>query len=1029
MLPTSDRLESLFADATVLPPEKRGEFLDEACQDDPSLRERLEGLLMAHDASNHPIDHPALDHVLEVTQVADQRSVGSVIAGRYKLLEQIGEGGMGTVWVAEQTEPVTRKVALKLIKPGMDSKAVLARFEAERQALAMMDHPNIAKVLDGGLTEAGRPYFVMEYVKGVPITEYCDQTRMSVAERMQLFVQVCSAVQHAHQKGIIHRDLKPSNILVAPYDDRPVPKVIDFGLAKALHQRLTERTLHTAHETVIGTPLYMSPEQAQLNNLDVDTRSDVYSLGVLLYELLTGSTPLEKAQFKEAAWDEIRRIIGEEEPPRPSIRLSSTNTLPSLAACRQVEPIKLTQQLRGDLDWIAMKALEKDRMRRYETATELAKDVERFLAGDAVEACPPTLGYRFKKFAARHRTQVAVGGVLLSALLIGIAGTTFGLVRVEQGRRLAIEGKEQAITAREQEVKQRERAEAVIDRTLRLLDSVTSSDFGDSMTMQASLTPDQERFYKEVLNYYEELSNQQGEDIQTLERYAEASFRVAKLSTRLGNFDQATANFERAAKQFQDLAANFDDAPELRARGAECYYELGLLYDSTGDVERSVASAQRSLDVYEELVGQSSQSSELQHGLAKSYYAVAKTAYRQQKFDEAAKILDKALSIQENLATLHPCESMYGGALAKMQSARAHITNMGSQSFEDADRWLMAALETNRKLVATHPGNPEFRETLARFLMKVAASYSRRGRLADGEKIGQEAVTLSQELADEFQGVPRNRAILASALMNRARVKWYRSEDAEAEEQANRALRILEKISSDVPTDQWIANRLGTVYTLLARIRLEQSTDNHGRQVSLKWSNRAVAALESVYAKEQWFGPATAYCKALLMRARIYETLEEYEEAESDWKHLVEIAFPHVEVDSHPSVITLKLHSGDLGIKDALSQIADFEITAEGKVLWVGRTIMDRYFVARFYCIAARLFPDRRTEFEDKAIDLLNLESRDAEIFYRIARQYEFASLRQRPEMQEIFGRIGLEAKNVLNQASQQVGTDSVLTP
>ena len=328
----------------------------ENAQGQDALRTQLEGLLQAHDRVDHPLDRPAVKHDgLEPTCLADAQAVGTTIVGRYKLLEQIGEGGMGTVWVAEQTEPVRRKVALKLIKPGMDSKSVLARFESERQALALMDHPNIAKVLDGGMTDAGRPYFVMEYVKGVPITEYCDAVKLSVPERLNLFVQVCSAVQHAHQKGIIHRDLKPSNILVAPYDEKPVPKVIDFGLAKALHQRLTDRTLHTAHETVIGTPLYMSPEQAQLNNLDVDTRSDVYSLGVLLYELLTGTTPLEKARFKEAAWDEIRRIIREEEPP-PSAHLSATGTLPSLAACRQTEPVKLAQQLKGELDWIVMKA-------------------------------------------------------------------------------------------------------------------------------------------------------------------------------------------------------------------------------------------------------------------------------------------------------------------------------------------------------------------------------------------------------------------------------------------------------------------------------------------------------------------------------------------------------------------------------------------------------------------------------------------------------------------------------------------------
>jgi serine/threonine protein kinase len=319
MSDTPDRIESLFAAAVELPPEARTAFLDRECGNDQALRNRLVALLHAHDRSGQPIDQPPNCGLERTGAFMPSFGVpGMVIAGRYKLLELIGEGGMGAVWAAEQIEPVKRKVALKLIKAGMDSKNVLARFEAERQALAVMDHPNIAKVLDGGLTEHGRPFFVMEYVKGIAITEYCDEARLNVSERLVLFTQVCSAVQHAHQKGIIHRDLKPSNILVAPYDDKPVPKVIDFGLAKAMHQSLTELTIHTAHETVLGTPLYMSPEQAQLNNLDVDTRSDIYSLGVLLYELLTGTTPLEKKRFKEVAWDEIRRIIREEEPPQPS---------------------------------------------------------------------------------------------------------------------------------------------------------------------------------------------------------------------------------------------------------------------------------------------------------------------------------------------------------------------------------------------------------------------------------------------------------------------------------------------------------------------------------------------------------------------------------------------------------------------------------------------------------------------------------------------------------------------------------------
>jgi serine/threonine protein kinase/tetratricopeptide (TPR) repeat protein len=361
-------------------------------------------------------------------------AAGATIAGKYKLLEEIGEGGMGTVWVAEQTKPVKRKVALKLIKAGTDSRSVLARFEAERQALALMDHPNIAKVLDGGLTEGSRPFFVMDYVKGVPITEYCDGTRLSIGERLNLFVQVCSAVQHAHQKGIIHRDLKPANILVAPYDDKPVPKVIDFGLAKAMHQPLTERTLHTAHEMVLGTPLYMSPEQAQLNNIDVDTRTDVYSLGVVLYELLTGTTPLERQQFKQAAWDEMRRLIREEEPPRPSARLSSSATLASLAASRRSEPKTLTRQLRGELDWVVMKALEKDRTRRYDTANGLARDVQRYLADEIVEARPPTTAYRLKKFVRRHRGQVLAASLVLLALVMGVIGTTIGMVQANEAK-------------------------------------------------------------------------------------------------------------------------------------------------------------------------------------------------------------------------------------------------------------------------------------------------------------------------------------------------------------------------------------------------------------------------------------------------------------------------------------------------------------------------------------------------------------------------------------------------------------------
>jgi non-specific serine/threonine protein kinase/serine/threonine-protein kinase len=342
--------------------------------------------------------------------------VGSVV-GPYKLLQRIGEGGMGVVYMAEQASPIRRKVAVKIIKPGMDSGQVIARFEAERQALAMMDHPNIARVLDAGSTPTGRPYFVMELVKGVPITDYCDEARLGPRERIELLVAVCQAIQHAHQKGIIHRDIKPSNVLVSSYDGRPVPKVIDFGLAKATDQRLTERTLFTRHGAIVGTLEYMSPEQAENSALDVDTRTDIYALGVLLYELLTGTTPLQRLRSLQAGYSEILRRIREEEPPRLSARISKSGQLAEIASRRGMEPARLRKLVRGELDWIAMKALEKDRGRRYATANDLARDLGHYLAGEPVDAGPPSAAYRMRKYAGRHRAGLATATAFLAGLV------------------------------------------------------------------------------------------------------------------------------------------------------------------------------------------------------------------------------------------------------------------------------------------------------------------------------------------------------------------------------------------------------------------------------------------------------------------------------------------------------------------------------------------------------------------------------------------------------------------------------------
>ena len=432
--------ESIFAQALeITSAAERAAFLDRVCGHDQALRTEVEALLRAQERSGDLLDLP--ENVPVTTDLPAREGRGTVI-GPYKLLEPIGEGGMGTVWMAEQTDPIQRRVAVKVVKEGMDSRQVLARFEAERQALALMEHPHIAKVLDAGKTPSGRPYFVMELVKGKPITNYCDEKRLGVRERLVLFGDVCRAVQHAHQKGIIHRDLKPSNVLVAPYDGKPVVKVIDFGVAKATGQRLTDKTLFTSFGALVGTPEYMSPEQAEVNNQDIDTRSDIYSLGVLLYELLTGSTPLTRKRIKEVALLEVLRVIREEEPPRPSTRLSeSKDSLPSISAQRQTEPAKLTKLVRGELDWIVMKALEKDRNRRYETANGFALDVERYLADEPVLACPPSAWYRLRKLARRNRAVLATASVVAASL---VAVAVLSVLYADRQRRFAIDKAEAA---------------------------------------------------------------------------------------------------------------------------------------------------------------------------------------------------------------------------------------------------------------------------------------------------------------------------------------------------------------------------------------------------------------------------------------------------------------------------------------------------------------------------------------------------------------------------------------------------------
>jgi eukaryotic-like serine/threonine-protein kinase len=933
--------ETLFHEALARPAAERAAFLDAACAGQTELRAAVEALLAGHGASANVLDRPAahgqpldpdrgplrsvatetsppregpapLPQPPSLAGEAGYRGAtldygpdaqpGSVIAGRYTLVQLIGEGGMGEVWIAKQTEPVKRKVALKLIKAGMDSRAVLQRFEQERQALALMEHPHIAKVLDGGLTAGRRPFFVMELVNGLPLTRFCDEAKLGVRERLELFVPICQAVQHAHQKGIIHRDLKPSNILVTIIDGRNVPKVIDFGVAKATSGRLTEESLSTQFGAVIGTLEYMAPEQAGIAGEDIDTRADIYSLGVILYELLTGLQPLDTKRLRKAALTELVRMIKEEEPSKPSTRVSTGGSAPSLAAVRHTEPRKLAALLRGELDWVVMKCLEKQRDRRYETANGLARDIQRYLCDEVVEARPPSAGYRLRKFVSRNKGRVAAATLVLLALLAGMAGTTWGLIR--------------AARANAELTQSRAAVQARYDLAVDAIKTFHTGVSEDFLLKEDKFKALRGRLLTSASEFYEKLGAllKDAADLPSRRALLEANFEVANLAAKVGRTENALALHQRVLAGREALAALprvdpgtavdvsrsqlavgrvLDDmgrteeaqAAYVRARSAvevnagppegeaarsafaDAVRSEGWLLYRTGRADEALRTLERARDLQESLAEADPANNDKRGALARSHHTLGRLLIETGKPVEAEAEFRKALAIQEKLVDANPSVTLFQSNFASSHLGLGYLLSMTGKPGE-AEAEYRKALAIQLRLAEDNPAVTEFREGMAHTQTDLGNQLSELGKPGEAEAEYRKALDLYQKLTDDNPKVTGFRKGLADIHNNLSNMLYETGKLVEAEAECRKALDVYQKLTEDNPKVTDYQRLVVTCHNNVSNIL----RDNHRPAEALQGYDRALAIgepLARANPRNIWYQSGPAFSLRARGRARL----------------------------------------------------------------------------------------------------------------------------------------------------------------